>query len=91
MSTADLERFVEEANIWRNFSKKPKPKLDVYGLSEDDLRELKESVDCKLSPENLCCDGELSRAEVDRKYRYLTSVMKEIDNRLIQFKPKKKM
>lgn len=26
---------------------------------------------CALSPENLCCDGELSRAETNRRYRAL--------------------
>ena len=29
------------------------------------------SVECKLSPENLTCDGELPRAEVNRRARQL--------------------
>ena len=30
-------------------------------------------IDCALSPENLSCDGELSRAETNRRYRELTA------------------
>ena len=32
-----------------------------------------EMIDCALSPENLSCDGELSRAEVNRRYRELNA------------------
>jgi hypothetical protein len=28
-------------------------------------------VECDLSPENLTCDGELSRAQVNKRYRQL--------------------
>jgi len=30
-------------------------------------------IDCALSPENLSCDGELSRTETNRRYRELTA------------------
>jgi len=30
-------------------------------------------IDCALSPENLSCDGELPRAEVNRRYRELNA------------------
>jgi hypothetical protein len=40
-------------------------------------------IDAKLSPENLSCDGELPRAEVNRRYRALTAAAKE----LIQLDP----
>jgi hypothetical protein len=36
------------------------------------------SVDCKLSPENLTCDGELPRAEVNRRARRLNKEREEI-------------
>jgi hypothetical protein len=35
-------------------------------------------IDCKLSPENLSCDGELSRTEVNRRYRALTAAAKDL-------------
>lgn len=33
-----------------------------------------DSLICRLSPENLCCDGECSRAETNYRYR---QIMKE--------------
>ena len=37
-----------------------------------------ETIDCALSPENLSCDGELPRAEVNRRYRELTQAAKQL-------------
>lgn len=37
-----------------------------------------EMIDCALSPENLSCDGELSRAEVNRRYRELTAAARDL-------------
>jgi hypothetical protein len=37
-----------------------------------------EMIDCALSPENLSCDGELPRAEVNRRYRELTGAAKDL-------------
>jgi hypothetical protein len=36
-------------------------------------RRVAEMIDCALSPENLSCDGELSRTETNRRYRELTA------------------
>jgi len=35
-------------------------------------------IDCALSPENLSCDGELPRAEVNRRYRELTAAARDL-------------
>jgi hypothetical protein len=37
-----------------------------------------ETIDCALSPENLSCDGELPRAEVNRRYRELTEAARDL-------------
>ena len=37
-----------------------------------------EMIDSDLSPENLSCDGELPRAEVNRRYRELTAAAKDL-------------
>jgi len=37
-----------------------------------------EMIDCALSPENLSCDGELSRTEVNRRYRELTAAARDL-------------
>ena len=34
-----------------------------------------ESLECALSPENLHCDGEISRADAARKYQYLNGAL----------------
>jgi hypothetical protein len=35
-------------------------------------------IDAALSPENLTCDGELPRAEVNRRYRELMGAAKQL-------------
>ena len=37
-----------------------------------------DSIDAALSPENLTCDGELSRTEVNIRYRALTGAAKQL-------------
>ena len=37
-----------------------------------------EMIDCALSPENLSCDGELSRTEVNRRYKELMTAAKQL-------------
>lgn len=43
-----------------------------------DRQKIADLIDCQLSPENLTCDGELSRAEVNRRYRNLTRCAQEL-------------
>jgi hypothetical protein len=35
-------------------------------------------IDAALSPENLTCDGELPRAEVNRRYKELMTAAKQL-------------
>ena len=41
-------------------------------------KRIADSLDADLSPENLSCDGELPRAEVNRRYRELTAAAKDL-------------
>ena len=76
MSIATLEAFVDQENQWNGmFNKKYKP---LSLLNAKDRQRIAEIIDCKLSPENLTCDGELSRAEVNRRYRTLTRCAQEL-------------
>ena len=43
-------------------------------------RRVAEMIDCKLSPENLSCDGELPRSQVQARYRALTSAAQDLVN-----------
>lgn len=36
------------------------------------------AIDCALSPENLSCDGELPRSQVQARYRALTAAARDL-------------
>lgn len=69
-----LKSYVEKKNGWNAiFGKAP------WDLSNPAHRKaIAESIDCDLSPENLTCDGELSRGEVQRRYNYLTKAADQL-------------
>ena len=76
MNSSTLEAYVEQENKWAQaFNKKARP---LSLLNAADRQRIAESIDCRLSPENLSCDGELSRAEVNRRYRHLTRCAQEL-------------
>jgi hypothetical protein len=41
-------------------------------------QQIAENIDSDLSPENLTCDGELSRTAVQQRYRQLTAAAREL-------------
>ena len=43
-----------------------------------DRQAIADSIDSDLSPENLTCDGELSRSQVQARYKTLTQAAKEL-------------
>lgn len=69
-----LAQFVKQRNQFNS----------VFGIAPLDLtvaadrQRIAEIVDSALSPENLTCDGELSRGQVQSRYRELTAVAKEL-------------
>ena len=74
MNISTLESFVEQENKWSAvFNKKP-----LSLLNAKDRQEIANRIDARLSPENLSCDGELSRAEVNRRFRQLTRCAEEL-------------
>ena len=69
-----LEAYVERENKWSAiFGNKP-----LSLLSAVDRQKIADKIDSALSPENLTCDGELSRTEVQRRYRELTRCAEEL-------------
>jgi hypothetical protein len=46
--------------------------------SAADRKAVAQSIDCELSPENLTCDGELSRSQVQDRYQALMAAAKEL-------------
>ncbi len=45
--------------------------IDVNNLNEEMAQMIFNKIDCDLSPENLCCDGEISAAQVRKKAQML--------------------
>ena len=69
-----LTQYVDRKN---SFSK-------IFGNKElslqnaSDRKRIAESIDSDLSPENLTCDGELPRSQVQARYKSLTAAAKEL-------------
>jgi len=71
-----LNTLLKQENQWSSIFNS---KFVAYEVATAQGRErVAKMIDAKLSPENLSCDGELSRAEVQRRYRALTSAAQEL-------------
>ena len=76
MSTKTLQAFVDKENQWSSMFNKNYQPLSL--ASAADRQRIASIIDSKLSPENLSCDGELPRAEVNRRYRELTAAARDL-------------
>ena len=72
----NLKNFIDDNNRWIAFFNTAPM---TFPLSQTQVNDLARTLDSKLSPENLHCDGEISRAEAQRKYRFLAQVCKELE------------
>ena len=71
-----LEKYVEQRNqIRAMFKQRPLSLSDAK-----DRQQIAVDIDCSLSPENLTCDGELSRGQIQTKYRMLTRCAQELQS-----------
>ena len=69
-----LRKFIDEKNHWNSFFKG-----EQYEIATAAGRQrLADMIDSALSPENLTCDGELPRSEVQRRYRELMGAAKQL-------------
>jgi hypothetical protein len=74
MNIATIEQYVEQKNKWRSiFNQKP-----LSLLNAQDRQAIANSIDSEMSPENLTCDGELPRAEVSRRIKFLSRCAEEL-------------
>ena len=70
----DLKQYVENKNRWNLIFNNP-----CYDLeSAADRQRIAEALDADLSPENLTCDGELSRAQVIARKKFLDAAMAQL-------------
>ena len=76
MNIATLEAYVDSKNRWGAvFGNKP-----LSLLNAADRQKIADSIDADLSPENLTCDGELSRSQVQQRYNFLTRAARELQS-----------
>ena len=69
-----LAKFIEQKNHWNSFFKG-----EQYEIQTAKGRQrVADMIDAALSPENLTCDGELPRAEVNRRYKELMIASKQL-------------
>jgi hypothetical protein len=76
MNINTLEQYVDQKNSWgKMFGSKP-----LSLLNAKDRQRIAESIDSDLSPENLTCDGELPRSQVQARFRMLTRAAQELQS-----------
>ena len=69
-----LQNFVAQKNHWNSFFNG-----EQYEIQTAKGRQrIADMIDSALSPENLTCDGELPRAEVNRRYKELMTAAKQL-------------
>jgi hypothetical protein len=69
-----LNKFIADKNHWNSFFKGEQYEIQTA----QGRKRVAEMIDSALSPENLTCDGELPRAEVNRRYKELTGAAKDL-------------
>jgi hypothetical protein len=79
MSKRALRAIIEHENFMRKFrDEEPIDINALYKITDANIKianSLFESIDCGLSPENLHCDGEISRSAAQAKFnRYMGAV-----------------
>ena len=74
MNISNLEHFVEQENRMAGIFNQKTLSL----LKAEDRQRIADMIDSSLSPENLTCDGELSRSQVQQKYNFLTRCAQEL-------------
>jgi hypothetical protein len=68
----NLQKYLDQKNQWNAiFGSKP------LVIGRDNQR-IAEMIDGDLSPENLTCDGELPRSQVQARFRQLNAAAQEL-------------
>lgn len=62
-----LQTYIDNKNRWNAIFKGEHYEIETA----KGRQRIADALDADLSPENLTCDGELSRAEVQRRYKTL--------------------
>ena len=68
----NLKAYVDQKNRWDAIFGK------AHLVIGEHNQHIAECIDSNLSPENLTCDGELSRTAVQQRYKQLTAAAREL-------------
>jgi len=79
MSKQALQAIIKQQNFWSKLREEPEVEMDT--LTIDQANSLYETIDMGLSPENLHCDGEITRAQAQQKYNQYMQAIKELKKR----------
>jgi hypothetical protein len=69
-----LTAYISQQNKWNAMFKGPQYEIETH----EGRKRVAEMIDAALSPENLTCDGELPRSQVQARYRALTAAAKDL-------------
>ena len=69
-----LQKYIDQKNKWNKMFKGKEYEIQT----PKGRQEVADCLDCDLSPETLSCDGELTRSQVQARYRTLTQAAKEL-------------
>ena len=69
-----LQAYIDQKNRWNAIFKGEQFEIKTA----KGRQRVADSLDSDLSPENLSCDGELPRSQVQAKYRALSQAAKEL-------------
>jgi hypothetical protein len=74
MNISNIEQYVERKNAFAKlFGNK-----ELSLLNAKDRQTIADSIDADLSPENLTCDGELPRSQVQARFQFLNRAAQEL-------------
>ena len=69
-----LQAFIDQKNRWNAIFNGEQYEIKTAAGRQ----RVADMIDAALSPENLTCDGELPRAEVNRRYKELDAAAKQL-------------
>lgn len=69
-----LQAYIDKKNQWNAIFKGRQYEIQTA----KGRQEVADAIDAELSPENLTCDGELPRSQVQARYRALTSAARDL-------------
>jgi hypothetical protein len=69
-----LQAYIDRKNQWNALFKGRQYEIKTA----QGRQEVADSIDAELSPENLTCDGELPRSQVQARYRALTAAARDL-------------